>query len=624
MSQIIKCNFDNAVYNWLPGTTGIGDINGIRTGLGEGMTGSVPTGSGGRESFSNQTVDGRTVRTLDIYDSNQIVGPFTPYAEFWFSGTNVLGSPLTTWSARALVCIPASNWYDVSIVTLMSGSTALVHVRRFGVGGGYSNYWGTGGNAVVGQPLGWMRLEIQHDSSKSPTTVVRLYPNNGTTQSWGGAFKGSYGNATSLRFGDIYGDTNTSAVWRLSELEAWDTMDGDGIFTTNWTTAQSNGYAGARRTTSYSIPAQYTTPSDVVSASKTTYSSLAYGNFNRWTHLYLPNGTPAKSSGFPLVVLSHGGYFVTESPDTMPESLTNRLINAGYAVAIPRYLLSILTNSGIPAYGTSNAESGNVTGYGRYPSHIVDIKLATARLQQRYSQTGTDPKLNDSGYGFDASKVFSGGVSAGSYLAMAVALTKGLTNDGYSRNLTIAGNSDYRIIEDGSTPYTGSDPSYIGAFGLATPNSFATLQAWDWTHNLTNAILWPPYYPIAGPTTQGNAGNSRTAVRAFFGRPANTTDPSGDEVNKASLTSLVATNAGQATNIPILNVRSDSDIVVHSQHGVDMSATFPNYVKSYTTQMSVTNHENCHLVYDWPALEAWLNQKLLEAETPWLPHLEII
>ena len=624
MSQIIKCNFDNAVYNWLPGTTGIGDINGIRTGLGEGMTGSVPTGSGGRESFSNQTVDGRTVRSLDIYDSNQVVGPFTPYAEFWFSGTNVLGSPLTSWSARTLVCIPASNWYDVSIVTLMSGSTGLVHVRRFGVGGGYSNYWGTGGNAVVGQPLGWMRLEIQHDSTKSPTTVVRLYPNNGTTQSWGGAFKGSYGNATSLRFGDIYGDTNTSAVWRLSELEVWDTIDGDGIFTTDWTTAQSNGYAGARRTTSYSIPAQYTTPSDVVSASKTTYSSLAYGNFNRWTHLYLPNGTPPKSTGFPLVVLAHGGYFVTESPDTMPQSLTNRLINAGYAVAIPRYLLSILTNATIPAYGTSNAESGNVTAYGRYPSHIVDIKLATARLQQRYSQTGTDPKLNDSGYGFDASKVFSGGVSAGSYLAMAAALTKGLTNDGYSRNLTIAGNSAYRVIEDGSTPYTGDDPSYIGAFGLATPNSLATLQAWDWTHNLTNAILWPPYYPLAGPTTQGNAGNSRTAVRAFFGRPANTTDPSGDEVTKASLTSLVVANSGQATNIPVLNIRSDSDIVVHSQHGIDMTATFPSHVKSYTTQMSVTNHENCHLVYNWPDLEAWLNQVLLESQPSWLPSMQIV
>lgn len=620
MSQIIKCNFDNAVYNWLPGTNGIGDIGGPRTGQGEGMTGSVPTGSGGREMFSNVTVDGRTVRALEIYDSNQVVGPFQPVVDFWFSGSNTIGSDLSAWSARALIYIPGSNWADVMIVGIYSTSTLRQGVRRFGVGGGYNGWWSN----VPGSPSGWMRLEIQHDSGQSPTTIVRLYGNNGTTQTWNGPLTGSWGNANMLRFGDGWADNNTSAVWRVAELEIWNTSDGDGTFTSNWTTAKSGSYAGARRTTSYSIPAQYTTPSDVVSASKTTHSSLAYGNYNRWTHLYLPNGTPAKPTGFPLVVLAHGGYFVTESPDSMPQSLTNRLINAGYAVAIPRYLLSVLTNAGIPAYGTSNADSGNVTAYGRYPSHIVDIKLATVRLQQRYSQSGTDPKLNDSGYGFDASKVFSGGVSAGSYLALAAALTKGLTNDGYSRNLTIAGNSAYRTIEDGSTAYTGDDPSYIGAFGLATPNSLATLQAWDWTHNLTNAILWPPYYPLAGPTTQGNAGNSRTAVRAFFGRSANATDPSGDEVTKASLTSLVVANSGQATNIPVLNIRSESDIVVHSQHGIDMTATFPSHVKSYTTQMSVTNHENCHLVYNWPDLEAWLNQVLLESQPSWLPHMQIV
>lgn len=38
-----------------------------------------------------------------------------------------------------------------------------------------------------------------------------------------------------------------------------------------------------------------------------------------------------------------------------------------------------------------------------------------------------------------------------------------------------------------------------------------------------------------------------------------------------------------------------------------MAATFPSYVDSYTTQMSVTNHENCHLVYKWDDIETWLD-----------------
>ena len=608
MTQIIKCNFNNAVYNWLPGTNGVGDIGGIRTGYGEGMTGSIPTGIGGKESFSNQTVDGRTVRSLDIYDStNNVTGPLQPWADFWFSSSNTIGSDLTAWSLRALVSVPASNWNDVTIVALFSSATPRVHVRHFGVGGGYGAYWGTGGNAVVGQPQGWMRLEIQHDSTKSPTTVVRLYQNNGTTQTWGGPFKGSYGNANMVRFGDTYADNNTSAIWRVAELEVWNTMDGDGTFTNNWTTAQSNSYTGARRTTSYSIPAGYTTPSDTVSASKTTHSGLGYGNYNRTVNLYLPNGTPPKPSGFPLVMIAHGGYWVTGSPSDVPESLIHRLVNAGYAVACPRYLLSVLTNAGYSSYGTANSDSGSVTAYGRYPSHIVDYKLAAVRLRDRYAQGGTDPKVNDSGYGVDPDRIFAGGFSAGAYIGIAAAVSRDLTNDGYSRNMTITGNSSYRTIEDGSTPYTGADPTFIGAFGLATPNSMATLQAWDWTHNLTNAILWPPYYPIAAPTTQGNAGNARTAIRGFFARSANTTDPSGDEVNKAALTSLVAANSANVADLKVLNVRSDSDLVVHPQHGTDMAATFPSYVDSYTTQMSVTNHENCHLVYKWDDIETWLD-----------------
>lgn len=161
----------------------------------------------------------------------------------------------------------------------------------------------------------------------------------------------------------------------------------------------STSNAGARRSTSYSIPVDFSTPSDSVSATYTTHSTQGYGNAGRGMDIYIPNGTPPNGVAWPVVMWAPSGYFVSGSRNTLVEHWRNRLLNAGYAVATLDYVKATLTNTTYQAYGTTDTPSGANTAYGRYPSFIVDYKLAAVRMRDKYAHDGTAPITNSTGCG---------------------------------------------------------------------------------------------------------------------------------------------------------------------------------------------------------------------------------
>lgn len=635
MAKLVDINFNNAAYTGLPAQNGIGSVNAIRTGFAEGVNGTIMGANlGGRVTgFTNLTMTANSNRVVPamVLLEGSAINPQNPYFDVWLSDDpTAIGSTRTQGAARITMTPPPANGANSTFLAGYSTGVARWQLSLFNGGG-----WGFQGIANgSGSPgAGTYRVEIQWDTTVTAGTrwlAGRIYANDGTT-----LFNSSVATATTsaqpinhLRFGDLNGLAG-GVQWYFGEIEVWDTRDGDGTFSNQWDTAAggvfSTANSGSRKTASYSIPANYSTPQDSVSATFTTHSNQSYGSASRQLDLYIPDGTPPNGVAFPVVLWAHSGYFVTGTKSDIIAHWRNRLLNAGYAVASVGYIKATLTGSTYGTYGVTDSNSGSNTAYGRYPSFIVDYKLAAVRLRDKMAYNGTSPLTNANGYGIDGSKMIASGYSAGGYIALAAALTRDLTDDGTgsNRSLTIAGNSTYRTMETGSA-YTGADPEFKGAFAYAAPVSMKTAMDYDWTHNLTNALLWPARYPSATLANEGNAGTVHLASRAFMGLASNAADPSGATFTNTDLTNLIArqhaTNPSYL-NMPVHYVRGTADYLIHSAHQTALAAAASGTQITYTSSTSPATHDKMDEIYDMSVMSTWLSSATANS---WVPKSIIL
>ena len=629
MTKIANIQFDHASNTGLPALNGVGSLNAIRTGVAEGATSYPAVGAGGRiAGFADLTMSAnssRKVPTLQLLEGN-FVAPTNPTFDVWL-GTDPTAIPSvkSQGAIRAIIAAPSPSGANAAFIGGYSTSTSRWQLAAFNGGG-----WGfAGADFKAGNPAGGtFRVEVQWDTSQTQWIAARLYANDGTTlfNSLVSSISTGPQGINMLRFGDIHGLAG-GVSWYVGEIEVWDTRDGDGTFSNQWNSSAggvfSTANAGARRSSSYSIPAQFSTPSDSVSADYTTHSAQGYGNVGRAMDVYIPNGTPPNGVAWPVVLWAHSGFFVSGSRNDLIAHWRNRLLNAGYAVASVDYVKATITNTTYQAYGTTDTPSGANTAYGRYPSFIVDYKLAAVRLRDKYAAGGTSPLTNSTGYGIDGTKMFASGYSAGGYLALGAALSRDLTNDGSSRDLTIAGNSTYRTMETGSA-YTGADPVFVGAYVYAAPTSIKLAMDNDWSHNLTNAVLWPPFYTSGVPTTQAGAGPVHITARAFMGTAATGSDPSGTTFTDTDVANLIAKQHAanpSHLNIPVHYVAGEADYLVHSAHQAALAAAVAGTAIDYSASTSPANHDKLDEVYDFAHLEAFLDAAVA---TPWVPQVYVL
>jgi len=628
MTKIVDIQFNSAQYELLPSANGAGDTNAIRTGYAEGASGYMMINAGGRVTgYSTLTLTGnsnRVVPSLELLEGN-FVAPQNPTFDIWLSGNPTdIGSNYSQGAFRAIIQAPNPAGANTTFVAGYATSTARWHLSAYNGGG-----WGfQGAGYSAGNPSGGIyRVEVQWDTSQTNWVVARLYANDGTAlfNSTLAYIGGTAYGINMLRFGDL-NNIGGGQTWRFAEIEAWDTRDGDGTFSNIWSNASggvfNTSYSGGRRTSTYSLPSNFSTISDSVSANFTSFTNQQYGNYSRYLDLFIPNGTPSDPSGYPVVIWAHSGFFVSGDKNTLVPHWRNRLLNAGYAVASIGYVKGTLTNGSYATYGTSNSDSGGAPAYGRYPSYIVDYKLASVRLRDKMSQSGTSPLTNDLGYGINGNKLIASGYSAGGYLALGAALSRDLSDDGSGRNMTIVGNSSYRVMENSSS-YTGSDPEYKAVFVYGAPISLKTAMDKDWTHNLTNALLWPPIYPTGTPTTQAGAGIVHIAARAFMGTNVSSADPTGTFFTNTDITNIIAKQQvanPSYLNLPVGYVRGTADYLVDSSHQMALSSAVSGTAIKYSAFTTPAQHSRIDEIYSISDLTNFLSSSLY----PWQPKVIII
>jgi acetyl esterase/lipase len=257
--------------------------------------------------------------------------------------------------------------------------------------------------------------------------------------------------------------------------------------------------------------------------------------------LHVPDGTPP-AGGWPTVVWSHGGFFVSGDKYDLPEGFKKYLLMNGFAVATIEYVL------GTALIGAPNLAGFDIgifpiqkpvwpnDGSGEFPSFLIDFKKAAKYLQ-----------TNSSTYDLNPNKFIASGFSAGGYVALGAATTKDLDDfNGY--NLTVT-----------NTTYGGSgsesDPDFVGAYVFCAPISIQAIWDYDPTH---------PYYGFIFEDLPDNPANRqgrlRTTARAFMGDTYN----SNPDFTGTSIAEFVAENSANCP--PIGYSQGASDYLVHWEH----------------------------------------------------------
>lgn len=456
---------------------------------------------------------------------------------------------------------------------------------------------GVAGPPATGlQSLGTFRFEIQVDSSRSPSTVVRVYQGENTTPVWA-EVRGTPAGVTAdrIEIGDINGGF-VNAFW-LGDLEVHDDYDLGGQFTSNPTspTAATTGATGKPYTAPTYTWSEWNGTSEVTLTDEGTWDGAAIDTsdplvgevFNRslanvdYTSadyqyrstpnqsltLYKPTGT-SPPGGWKTLVYFHSGFFTdgTRSSD-LPTWFIEHCIHNGYALASCSYTLGTAM-VGAPLQPATYPVWPNA-GSGQYPSYFIDGKLAVRYLQQN---AGT--------LGLNADEVATVGYSAGGYIAHAVNLSRDLADDGSGRNLTIQ-NSTYGITT------TDADPVVVGSYSWGAPT------------NMQTAFDYDPTHPSYGPLNQG-VGALRAAGAAFRGLAYNAIP----NLTNTDLANMVTRNAANCA--PVGYVRGVSDFLVHWAHEPLLEAACTAQSVPFTEYLSPTFHDNLLAEFNDVDLFNWL------------------
>lgn len=458
-----------------------------------------------------------------------------------------------------------------------------------------------GGVTAMSPATGMFRFELQVDPARSPKVVLRIYVEDetGTVHR---TLSVSPADTTidRIRIGHYIAGNYTASEVQYADIEVHDDYHLGNQFTSNPAspTAASVSATGAASTTptvaaayNYDAATNRTLPAATLTQDThyTAHLNLDYttaGSFNRKLDLYVPTGT-APADGWPVVMWAHPGFFLSGARTDLPSAWRDDLLAAGYAVATIEYVrTSFDALDPYDTYGATAESRG-----GRYPSFIVDYKRAGAWLRDQTT------------YDLDGDRMFATGYSAGGYLALAAAVTRGLASDSAGTPMSLvaceaAGNA----WADG---YTGDDPAFLGCFVYCAPVDMDLAAAWD------------PTFPNAGSTIN-------VAHRAFQGLLQ--TGGAAPAHPRSAIPNLIGLNA--ANVCPIAYVRGTADYLVHWAHQEALAAAMTTHDATipaapagakYTEYTTPNNHDRAALIYDDTTIIGWLDTLLAASYTPPAP-----
>lgn len=429
---------------------------------------------------------------------------------------------------------------------------------------------------------GFYRFEIQVNANFNPKVRIRVYINDNTTPIQVLNANPTNVEMDSVMFGDFITSLPSLFSQRIADFELWsdylmNRQYPDDINNTvgtpyipqkwswteyeggnNYTELEDLGTVAAVDSDGSNV--EMTTPSDALTIEDTyaevwtgddeiytAHYNLSYGvGGKRILDLYVPVGTPP-SGGWPVIMWTHGGFWVSGDKGYIPSEYLKDCILKGFAVASILYPRGAVVFSGLsqsyPAWDP-NSDTG------RYPTFILNVKEAAYWLQNTAAAT----------YNLNKDKFISTGHSAGGYNALGAVVTKGLTNDGGGRNLTLAGNTS--TFGCPNVP----DPSFIGAYVFAAPINLEHLKAWDPTH---------PDWPYLN----SSVGIINATARIFKGE---TVDFGAGDMSHTNLDEFIVANSANIPSIGYAWGTSDhlvvsADFTPHSQKNL-LQAAFDSAV----------------------------------------------
>lgn len=562
-----------AIYKWsgyaLPNTevpyalqTGYGDISTVRGG-------AIPNGSTGAmlNDLSVTTPTARTTKSVRFHDISILTNNNESYWTYTAGTYPVTGTPVTgAWSAR---------WYykqqnstasiTYPVIRFRSGTTRSLEVQSVEQSKP-SLVYATG---TITKPTslspasGLFRYELQVDPNRSPKVVLRVYTEDGTTPVWGAtASPTGTTDWDNFQIGFYQNGDNVTDVY-YSDIEIHNNYDLSGNLKPSVSTpsAASTGATGYPATNAIADEFHYSTTTNATTAQttmvegtdyiKTTNIKYVDGTaYGRYLDLYVPTGTPP-INGWPVVVWTHGGYFIAGYKTDIPMAWVHDLLAAGFAVASVEYV-----KSGI--LGGHNYGDYFAPDYigGRYPSHTIDFKRAGAYLRDHAVSLG-----------IDGQRMFASGHSAGGFIALTALTTRGLSHDSAGRPVSLqsAATSGYAWADG----YTGTDPVFLGAIIYNAPTDMDKARDWD-------------------PTYSGQPYTLRRGHAAFQNLLADgTLRP---YVSGHSAASHIALNA--ANMRPVMYVEGAADFLAHYEHEdvlAEAMATYDATIPTPTTGAKYTN-----------------------------------
>lgn len=370
------------------------------------------------------------------------------------------------------------------------GRLAIVDPNGNPIGAVPSYQWpqNNAGRLEVSVSGGAVTLELRIGTSSTPVVSITRTPANVAADrlSWGTlpAFAGSHLATTKL----------------LDNIHVWDTANGDGAlpnFTyalNGWTAAEWDGtteqplslegyIATSGDTFATSLAATLAATDEtsalasreIVGPAYTTTDQTYGARSGQWYRLFKPTST-APAGGWPVILEVQLNYFVSGDPTQMHPQFRDQLLAAGFAIASCGINPSQVT---VGTYDTAN--------YGKFPSHLKDVKTALRHLQ---ANAGT--------LGVDASRTFLGGHSSAGYCALGAMVTRDLNATGL-----LTGGVDFRLGG-------GPDPDCLGVLVFSAPVNMTATRAADPTH---------PNYGT--PANLFGVGGIYSAAAALVGSQAN-------------------------------------------------------------------------------------------------------